>query len=45
MRLVEEFGIRLAALMLTLVTGLAMIVLAGPAGVVGVVRDAIKSHA
>ena len=45
MGLVEKFGIRLAALMLTVVTGLAMIVLAAPAGVVGVARDALKSHA
>ncbi|MGH2703422.1 MAG: hypothetical protein ACRDJ2_16835 [Actinomycetota bacterium] len=45
MRIVEQFGIRLAALLLTLVTGLAMIVLAAQAGIVGVVHDAVKSHA
>lgn len=45
MRSVEELGIRLAALMLTLVTGLAMVVLAAPVGAVGVVRDALKSRA
>ncbi len=45
MRTVEQFGIHLAALMLTLVTGLAMVVLAAPAGPVGVVRDAVKSRA
>ncbi len=44
MRTVEELGIRVAALMLTVVTGLAMVVLAAPAGVVGVGRDALKSR-
>ena len=43
MRAVEQLGIRLAALILTALTGLAMILLAAPAGVVGVVHDA-KSH-
>ncbi|MGI8708799.1 MAG: hypothetical protein ACR2LG_11475 [Actinomycetota bacterium] len=45
MRTVEQFGIRLAALLLTLVTGLAMFLLAAPGGIVGVVHDAMKSHA
>ena len=42
---VEGLGIRFAALMLTLVTGLAMFLLAAPAGAVAMVRDALKSHA
>ena len=44
MRAIEHLGIRLAALTLTALTGLAMIVLAAPAGIGGVVHDALKSQ-
>ena len=42
MKAIEQLGIRLAALILTALTGLAMIVLAAPAGFAGVVHDAFK---
>ena len=43
MKNIEQVGIRLAALILTALAGLVMIVMAAPAGIVGVVHDAIKS--
>ena len=43
MRAIEQSGIRLAAMILTALTGLAMIVMAAHAGLVGVEHDAIKS--